>query len=161
MSQETTFPSTTFPATFEGTAAIGADFSATLKLKTTNGPKVLEDLKALPRGTYDVTIVARQAALAGGSIDRDWANMALQADEEGEVEYAVVCIGAKCPHFAVATEGDLEGAYVCKLDPDKWVKMNDDGSSPCPLYPQAEEAAGDDSSSGGEENASEPGDEGE
>lgn len=137
----TDFPSITFPATFEGTSAIDAGFAATLKFKPDDALKVLDDLRALPRGKYDITVVARQAQLAGDSVDREWSNMAMQADEEGEVEYKATCIGGKCPHFAVATEGDLEGAYVCKVDPDNPAKVADDGTTPCPLYPQAEEGA--------------------
>ena len=137
MTDETAFPSITFPATFEGTAAIGADFSATLKLKTSDGPGVLEDLKALPRGTYDITIVSRQGALSGDSLDREWSSMELRADEEAELDYAATCIGGQCPHFAVATSGDLEGAYVCQLDPEAPVKI-EHGETPCPLFPQDE-----------------------
>ena len=133
----TTFPSITFPATFEGTAAIGADFSATLKLKTSDGPGVLEDLKALPRGTYDVTIVSRQGALAGDSIDRAWAEQTLDADEDGIPDYGEHCIGSTCQHFGVATRGELEGAYVCNLDPEAPVKIVRDETE-CPLRPGAE-----------------------
>ena len=134
---ETAFPSITFPATFEGAAAIGGDFSATLKMKTGDGPKVLADLKNLPRGTYDVTIVSRQGALSGDSVDREWSSMELQAEEEAELEYAAICIGGACPHFAVAAAGEFEGAYVCQLDPGVLVKIVH-GETTCPLYPQAE-----------------------
>lgn len=134
---ETAFPSITFPATFEGTAAIGADFSATLKLKTGDGPAVLRDLKGLPRGTYDVTIVSRQAAIAGDTIDRQWADMELAADEDGILDYEPTCLGSRCPHFAVATAGELEGAYVCTLDPEAQVKIVH-GETECPLFPAAE-----------------------
>lgn len=140
--ETTTFPSITFPATFEGTAAIGGDFSATLKFKTSDGPKVLEDLKALSRGTYDVTIVSRQAQLEGDTIDREWSNMDLHGDEEGELDYEPTCIGGRCPHFAVGTAGELEGAYVCELDPDNHVKI-EHGETVCPLYPQCEAATPD------------------
>ena len=138
MSEDTTtFPSITFPATFEGTAAIGGDFSATLKLKTSNGPKVLEDLKAMPRGTYDVTIVARQGALSGDSVDREWSSMELQAEEEAGIEYAATCIGGACPHFAVHGSGDLAGSYVCQLDPDALMVVVH-SETRCPLDPDAE-----------------------
>ncbi|HEY5113687.1 MAG TPA: hypothetical protein VIJ45_06210 [Coriobacteriia bacterium] len=138
MSDETaTFPSITFPATFEGAAAIGGDFSATLKMKTSDGPKVLADLKNLPRGTYDVTIVSRQGALAGDSVDREWANLELQADEEAELTYETFCIGGACPHFAVHGAGDLAGSYVCELDPDALMVVVH-GEARCPLYPDAE-----------------------
>lgn len=134
---ETAFPSITFPATFEGAAAIGSDFSATLKIKTSDGPKVLADLKNLPRGTYDVTVVSRQGSLSGDSIDRAWSSMDLQADEEAGVEYAATCIGGACPHFAVHGSGDLAGSYVCELDPDALMVVVH-GETRCPLYPQAE-----------------------
>ena len=131
------FPSITFPATFEGAGTIGADFSTTLKFKPDDGLRVLTDLRSLPRGKYDVTVVARQSALAGDSVDREWANMDLQAVEEAEVVFAATCVGGTCPHFAVATEGALEGAYVCGLDPENLVKL-EPGQTPCPLYPQDE-----------------------
>ena len=137
MTDETSFPSITFPATFEGANAIDAAFSTVLKFKPSDALKVLADLKSLPRGTYDVTIVSRQGALAGDSIDREWSNMDLRADEEAELEYAATCIGGQCPHFAVATSGDLEGSYTCQLDPENLTKIEHD-VTPCPLYPQAE-----------------------
>jgi len=136
MSNDTTFPSITFPATFEGTAAIGGDFSATLKFKTADGPKVLEDLKSLTRGTYDVTIVSRQGALTGDSTDREWASMDLQQAEDSELEYAERCIGGSCPHFSVPGSGDLAGHYVCGFDPDAPMVLVA-GETPCPLWPQA------------------------
>lgn len=137
VSEETTFPSITFPASFEGAGTIGADFSTCLKLKPDDALKVLQDLRALPRGKYDVTIVSRQGAIAGDSLDREWSNMDLRSDEEAELEYAEHCIGGQCPHFAVATSGELEGAYVCQLDPEAPVRIVH-GETACPLYPQAE-----------------------
>ena len=146
MTDDEVYTSITFPATFEGTAAIGADFSATLKLKTSNGPKVLEDLKAMPRGTYDITIVARQAELKGDSTDREWASMTLE-ETPGELAYDVHCVGGHCPVFAVHTSGEFEGKYVCEDGAETFTLMEIvDGVTLCPRHPDnatvAEEAAG-------------------
>ena len=98
---DSTFPSITFPATFEGAAAIGADFNTCLKFKPADALKVLSDLKALPRGTYDVTVVARQAQLAGDSVDREWAEMTLIDGDASELIYERTCLGARCQVLAV------------------------------------------------------------
>jgi hypothetical protein len=138
---DTQFPSITFPATFDGAGAIGADFSTTLKFKPDDGLKVLQDLKLLPRGKYDITVVARQAVLEGDSVDREWSSMQLQEDmqDADELDYEQHCLGGRCPHFAVATEGELEGAYVCQLDPEAPVKIVH-GETECPLgVPEGEE----------------------
>lgn len=113
---DSNFPSITFPATFEGAAAIGADFNTCLKFKPANALKVLSDLKALPRGTYDVTVVARQAQaeLAGDSVDREWAEMTLLDGDASELVYERTCLGARCPVFAVHSSGKFEGRYVCE-----------------------------------------------
>jgi len=134
---DNSFPSITFPATFEGANAIDAAFSTVLKFKPSDALKVLADLKSLPRGTYDVTIVSRQGALNGDSVDREWSSMELQAGEEAGIEYAATCIGGACPHFAVHGSGDLAGSYVCQLDPDALMVVVH-GETRCPLYPQAE-----------------------
>jgi hypothetical protein len=134
---ETTFPSTTFAGSFNGCASIGADFSGDLKFKVSDVPNVLRDVHCLGSGPFDITIVSRQGQLAGDSVDRDWANMDLRADEEVEVTYAAVCIGGPCPHFAVHGSGDLAGSYVCGLDPDALMVVVH-GETRCPLYPQAE-----------------------
>jgi hypothetical protein len=140
------FPSITFPATFEGAAGLGADFSATLKFKTSDGPTVLRDLHALPRGTYDLTIVSRQAALAGDSTDREWANMELQqvGSEGGEIAYEPLCIGSRCPVFACHSSGEFEGKYVCEDGAETEVYMEVlYGETRCPRYGAAEDEAGD------------------
>ena len=140
---DSSFPSITFPATFEGTAAIGADFSATMKFKTSNGPKVLEDLKALPRGTYDMTIVSRQAALAGDSVDREWAEMTLLDGDASELVYEKTCLGARCPVFAVHSSGEFEGRYVCEDGADAETYMEVvHGETRCPRFAASD--AGDD-----------------
>jgi hypothetical protein len=136
-----TFPSITFPATFEGTAAIGADFSATLKLKTSDGPAVLRDLKGLPRGTYDVTIVSRQGALDGDSTDREWANMSLQYDAQDtdELEYEPTCLGSRCPVFSCHSSGEFEGKYVCEhfAEDEAYMEVVY-GETGCPRYASGE-----------------------
>lgn len=136
----TDFPSITFPATFEGAGSIGADFNTVLKFKPADALRVLGDLKALPRGTYDITVVSRQGKLDGDSIDREWSSMELRTDEDAELDFEPTCIGGRCPHFAVATEGELEGAYVCGLDPEAPAKV-EHGVTECPLYPQGEAEA--------------------
>lgn len=131
------FPSITFPATFEGTAAIGADFSATLKLKTSDGPAVLRDLNGLPRGTYDVTIVSRQSALDGDSAGREWANQQLDvtANGDGELEYEEHCIGSRCPVFLCHSSGEFEGKYVCEhhAESEAYIEVVY-GETVCPRY---------------------------
>jgi len=136
---DSSFPSITFPATFEGAAAIGGDFSATLKMKTGDGPKVLADLKNLPRGTYDVTIVSRQGALSGDSVDREWAEMTLLDGDASELVYERTCIGARCPVFATHSSGEFEGRYVCENAADMETFMEVvHGETRCPRF-----AAGD------------------
>jgi len=128
----TDYPSITFPATFEGAGSIGADFQTVLKFKPDDALKVLSDLRGLPRGKYDLTLVSRQGSLEGDTIDREWSNMDLRAEEDGELVFEEHCLGGRCPHFAVATEGELEGAYVCGLEPEDPVKIVH-GETPCPL----------------------------
>jgi hypothetical protein len=142
---DVSFPSITFPATFEGAGSIGPDFSTFVKLKPEDSLQTLADLRALPRGKYDVTIVSRQSTLEGDSVDREWANMDLQAGDERDVEYQPTCIGGDCPHFCVPAEGDLAGSFVCYHDPDVLMEVEHEVTR-CPLYPEAapeaEEAGG-------------------
>ena len=132
---DSTFPSITFPATFEGAAAIGADFNTCLKFKPADALKVLSDLKALPRGTYDVTVVARQAQLAGDSVDREWAEMTLIDGDASELIYERTCLGARCPVFAVHSSGEFEGRYVCEdaADAETYMEVVH-GETRCPRF---------------------------
>jgi hypothetical protein len=63
--------------------------------------------------------------------------MELQGDEDADLDYAATCIGGQCPHFAVATSGELEGACVCRLDPEAPLRIAH-GETACRLFPQAE-----------------------
>lgn len=116
---ETTFPSTTFDAEFNGCGAMTADFKGDVKFKVDDLPRTLGQIHGLRCKKFQLTLVSDQSQIPDGGAADGWAHPELTDDDESDIEYERTCVGPKCrPYFCVPKEGDLVGEYVCYKDPD-------------------------------------------
>lgn len=111
---ETTFPSTTFAVEFNGCGAMKPDFKGDVKFSVDDLPRVLTQMHDLHCKKGALTFVSDQAQIPIGSLDREWAEMTLLDGDASELVYEPICIGARCPVFAVHSSGEFEGRYVCE-----------------------------------------------